>query len=77
MSLHGFRAALDMVKRDEPFYGIIMAAMLKADDVNKTYLKMIYPLVWAELEARYHAPGGLLPEEQEQLPEPPDGTKPL
>jgi len=70
MSLHGFRAACDMVKRDEPFYGIIMAAMMKADDNNLHFLKGCWPEVWAELDARYHARGGLLEgEEGARLPE--------
>lgn len=60
MSLHGFRAAVAMVKRDEPFYGMIMAAMMKADNDNLHSLKGCWPEVWAELDARYHAPGGLL-----------------
>lgn len=43
-----------------PFYALIMAAMRGADEENLRRLKLGFPDVWDELEARYHAPGGLL-----------------
>jgi hypothetical protein len=43
-----------------PFYSLIMAAMRQADTDNVRKLQQEWPNVWAELEARYHAPGGLL-----------------
>lgn len=46
-----------------PFYALIMAAMRGADEENLRRLKLGFPDVWAELDARYHAPGGLLPGE--------------
>jgi len=46
-----------------PFYGIIMAAMPRADTDNLDLLKAAFPETWAELQARYWAPGGLLPGE--------------
>lgn len=49
---------------DLPFYALIMAAMRGADSENVARLKLGFPDVWDELEARYHAPGGLLPGEQ-------------
>jgi len=49
---------------DFPFYAIIMMAMRKADDGNLHMLKGCWPDVWEELQARYHAPGGLLPGEE-------------
>lgn len=48
---------------DLPFYALIMAAMRGADEENLRRLKLGFPDVWAELNARYHAPGGLLPGE--------------
>jgi hypothetical protein len=64
LSLHGYLAAVELVKKDEPFFGLIMAAMMKADDHNLVRLKVCWPDVWDELEKRYHAPGGRLPEEE-------------
>ena len=46
---------------DPPFFGLIMAAMRKADTDNLARLVRLYPGVWAELQSRYHAPGGILP----------------
>lgn len=63
MSLHGFVRAMELVKADEPFYGLIMAAMAKADSENLVKLQVLWPEVWAELESRYHAPGGRLEED--------------
>ncbi len=45
------------------FYALLMAAMRRADTDNSAKLKSAFPDVWEELEARYHAPGGFLPEE--------------
>lgn len=43
-----------------PFYGLIMAAMRRADSANLWRLKQAWPEVWEELQARYDSPGGLL-----------------
>jgi len=40
-----------------------VAAMRKADTPNTAKLKAAWPDVWAELDARYNAPGGVLPED--------------
>jgi len=42
------------------FYALIMAAMRQADTDNAAKLKSAFPDVWEELQARYHAPGGVL-----------------
>ena len=63
MSYYDYRAALEMSKEDPPFYALIMAAMLKADTENTARLKAMWPETWSELDARYHAPGGVLPSE--------------
>ena len=47
----------------EPFYALIMAAMRGADTANLAKLRAAFPEVWAELQARYHAPGGKIPDE--------------
>lgn len=60
MSLHDYQAAIEMFKKDEPFYALIMAAMLKADSDNCFKLERLFPETWRELRARYNAPGGRL-----------------
>ena len=42
------------------FYGLIMAAMRKADTPNSAKLQAAWPQVFAELMARYNAPCGAL-----------------
>ena len=46
------------------FYTLIMAAMRNADTDNLEKLKDAFPRVWEELEKRYDAPGGYLPNER-------------
>lgn len=47
-----------------PFYAVLQAAMRQADSYNLEKLRTAFPEVWADLQARYHAPRGLLPEEK-------------
>ena len=63
MSLFDYRKAVDLYYKDTPFYSLIMAAMLKADDKNTALLKGAWPEVWGELDARYNARGGILDED--------------
>lgn len=49
---------------DPPFSSIIQAAMRKAGGSNLSKLQEGWPEIWDELQTRYDAPGGLLPEEQ-------------
>jgi len=63
MSLYDYRASLELGETDPPFAALIMAAMRKADSINILLLRGAFPEIWQELEQRYHAPGGLLPEE--------------
>lgn len=63
MSLHEYQESQELARRDVSFYGLIMAAMRRADDVNLTLLRQSFPLQWRELRARYDAPGGRLPGE--------------
>lgn len=63
MSLFDYKAAVTLWKSDAPFYSLIMAAMYRADSDNIVKLRDAFPDVWAELDARYHAPGGALPGE--------------
>ena len=67
MSLHEYRAAVELWKMDAPFYSLIMAAMYRADSYNIVKLREAFPETWAELDERYHAPGGLLEEERRDV----------
>lgn len=61
MSLFDYRASLDLGKGDPPFYALIMAALRKADTMNAAKLRRAWPEIYDEFEARYNAPGGILP----------------
>lgn len=50
---------------DAPFYGLVMAAMRRADTDNAEKLRRAFPQVWDELQARYHAPGGIIPSDRD------------
>lgn len=66
MSLFDYRVSQKIALEDPPFYGIVMAAMRKADTINLDKLKISFPEVWIELQKRYDAPGGVLSGEREQ-----------
>lgn len=60
MSLADYNISRALDRNDVPFYALIMAAMRRADSANLAALKLVFPQVWDELQARYHLPGGLL-----------------
>lgn len=60
MTLHSYLRAVELFKNDEPFYALIMAAMLKADSDNMFRLQRVFPETWRELHERYNTPGGRL-----------------
>lgn len=60
MSYHEYLASRDLAMQDLPFYGLIMAAMRQADTYNAAMLRLAFPRVWDELQARHDAPGGHL-----------------
>ena len=60
MSYHEYVIGREVAAKDYPFYALIMAAMRKADDINTEKLKGMWPEVYAELQERYNAPGGLI-----------------
>ncbi len=63
MSLYEYRESQTLERQDAGFYGLIMAAMRRADTMNLEKLKSCWPDVWVEFKNRYNAPGGLLPGE--------------
>lgn len=64
MSRYDYEVSRDLDAHDLPFYALIMAAMRKADTDNLDKLQAAFPETWRELDARYHAPGGLLPHDE-------------
>jgi hypothetical protein len=69
MSLHDYEVSR-FAAEGVPFAGLIMAAMHRADTANLTMLKDCWPDVWAELDARYNAPGGVLPGDPDETTSP-------
>ncbi|MFH1031073.1 MAG: hypothetical protein V1767_00680 [Chloroflexota bacterium] len=61
MSLYDYKEGIRISLRDSSFYGLIQAAMRQADSENIEKLKRAFPETWEELQARYNAPGGILP----------------
>ena len=71
MTHYDYNASKMISLQGHPFYALIMAAMRQADTSNLTKLRLAFPFVWQELEARYNAPGGVLPHEVQDVPLPP------
>lgn len=63
MSQFEYEAGRRLAEADEPFYGLIQAAMRRADSQNAELLRAAWPEVWNELQRRYDAPGGRLIED--------------
>lgn len=63
MSLHEYITSQEVSMKDYPFYGLLMALMRQADSENLAKLRVAFPVTWEELSQRYHAPGGILPED--------------
>lgn len=63
MSYYNYRLSQELEAHDYPVEALLMAFMRKADTYNSHHLKQNWSEVWAELQARYNAPGGLLPDE--------------
>jgi len=61
MSLDDYTVSRDLVADDTPFYGLVMAAMWRADPENLVKLINAWPEVYAEFDARFHATRGRLP----------------
>jgi hypothetical protein len=64
MSHFDYEVSKQIAAQDYPFYALIMAAMRKADTANMSKLRFAFLDTYRELEQRYNAPGGLLPDER-------------
>jgi len=58
VSSYDFSIAEQIHRNDPPFKALIMAAILKADEVNKRLLKVAFPDLTEEVWLRYNSPGG-------------------
>jgi hypothetical protein len=65
MSKFDYDVSREIAAKDYPFYALIMAAYRKADTGNQLALELGFPGVIRELQARYDAPGGVLPTDPE------------
>ena len=63
MSWHDYQVSKKIAAECHPFEALIMTAMRQADTANAAKIRAAWPGVAAELQARYDAPGGLLPDE--------------
>ena len=48
---------------DASYYALLMLVMRRSDTKNAAKLKEAFPEVYADLQRRYGAPGGVLPED--------------
>ncbi len=60
MSHYDYEISGEIASQRQPFNALIMAAMRNADTGHLAKLRAVFPEVYDELHARYHAPGGLL-----------------
>lgn len=67
MSWFDYQESKRLAADDAPFHALLMAAMRKADSTNLDRLRAAFPGIYAELLARYEAPGGALPSDPELL----------
>ena len=63
MSLYDYKISQTIASEGFPFHALIMAAARKADSFNFSELERAFPGTIAELQLRYNAPGGLLPQD--------------
>jgi hypothetical protein len=62
--LHAYLYSQTLSKHDPPFYALLFSMLRKSDTDNTAKIKAAWPQEYAEFEARYHAPGGILPEDE-------------
>ena len=63
MSLFDYRESQALSASDPSFAALMMAALRKADTLNATIIRAEWPEIAREMQARYDAPGGVLPGE--------------
>ena len=58
LNLYDYEVSRNISAESPPFYALIAAAMRQADSINIEKLRAAFPGVYADLVARYNAPGG-------------------
>ncbi len=66
MSLYDYEQSKKIFEADVSFDACIMAAMRGADTFNAARLRLAFPDMWDELQARYNAPGGRLDSDRDE-----------
>ena len=61
LDLFAFRRGMEISRTDPPFAALIVAALHKADGRNAAVIRAAFPSIAEEAQARYDAPGDLLP----------------
>ena len=61
MTRHEYEESRTISAKGYSFYALVMACMRQADTRNYERLRAAFPEVSRELQARYVAPGGVLP----------------
>lgn len=61
MTLRDYQLGRQLEGHGYPFYALLQTCMRQADSRNRAALDAAFPDVARELQARYEAPGGLLP----------------
>ena len=65
LDLYAYRAGVEISRQDPPFAGLIFAALYRADSTNARIIRAVYPGIATIGQARYDAPGGFLPHEND------------
>ena len=63
LDLVAYRAGVEISRQDPPFAALIFAALYRADSTNARIIRAVYPGIASTGQARYDAPGGVLPHE--------------
>jgi hypothetical protein len=67
VGLIDYHAGVKLARTDPPFYGLLVALMLRADSFNAARLRAAFPDDWDEVQARYNAAGGVLTDHEAEL----------
>lgn len=60
---HAYHYGVQLARADAPFAALIFAALYRADSTNARILRAAFPVITQTGQARYEAPGGILPGE--------------
>jgi hypothetical protein len=64
MGLHEYLYSKTLDRYDSPFYALLFQLMRRADTDNIEKIRQAWPEKYEEFSRRYHAKGGVLPEDE-------------